>query len=371
MQMGPTVANSRTGESTRGVPIREASPIRLPPPAPAIPAGAPGPILWAVGDSVAHGPTILGVLLRSDDGGVTWIEAFGRAGGSFRDVDFLDRQTGWVVGGGRILRTDDGGATFVDQTANVDLAGPLLEARVVSAADASHAIVVGYGLPAGAEFPHDVLLHTDDGGASWRVADVPATGPFAPDLDGACLTADGSGILMVETLVATTDDGGATWAFESDFSTGARLGFNDPGLLCSGASDLWILAQGREPETLWHSRSGGRIWEDLTGRVGLVASYNARTVGTFLPSGDGWLVVEESDAVAVPVRTRDRGRTWTELPSPFAPLQHAETIAFGENGTGVVLTTDGMAHRTADGGASWETGTLPETFMPLGMDAVP
>jgi photosystem II stability/assembly factor-like uncharacterized protein len=366
MQMGPTVANSRTGESTRGVSIREASPIRLPPLAPDIAADAPGPILWAVGDSVAHGPAILGLLLRSDDGGRTWIEAFGRAGGSFRDVDFLDRRTGWVVGGGRILRTDDGGVTFVDQTANVDLAGPLTEARVVSASDSSHAIVVGHGLPAGADFPQDVLLHTDDGGASWRLADLPGTGP----LDGACLTADGSGILIVESRVAITADAGRTWAFDG-FADDDGGGFDGSGLVCSGASNLWILAQGREDETLWHSRNGGRTWEDLTARVGLVASYNARTVGTFLPSGDGWLVVEESDGVAVPVRTEDEGRTWTELPSPFAPLQHAETMAFGGNGTGVVLTTDRAAHRTTDGGASWEVGVLPEGFMPLAMDAVP
>lgn len=371
MQVGPTVTNSRAGESTHGVSIPEASPIPVPPAAPEIPADAAGPILWAVGDSVAYGPTILGLLLRSDDGGRTWIEAFGQAGGSFRDVDFLDRRTGWVVGGGRILRTDGGGASFVDQTENVELEGPLSEARVVSAADANHAIVVGYGLPAGADYPRDVLLFTDDGGASWRVADLPATGAFPPVLDGACLTADGSGMLMVEYRVATTADAGATWAFDADFPDEAGDEFNDPGLVCSGQSDLWILAEGREDETLWHSPDGGRTWTDLTGQVGLVASYNARTVGTFLPSGDGWLVVEESDAVAVPVRTEDGGRTWTELPSPFAPLQHVETLAFGEDGTGVVLTTDREAFRTTDGGASWSVGALPEGFMSLGMDAVP
>ena len=370
MQMGPTVANSRTGESTRGVPLPEASPIALPPPAPEIPADAPGPILWAAGDSVAYGPAILGLLLRSDDGGQTWIEALGRPGGSFRDVDFVDRRTGWVVGGGRILRTDDGGASFVDQTANVELDGPLSEARVVSAADASHAIVVGNGRPAGADYTRDIVLFTSDGGASWRVADVPAT-EFPPVLGKACLTTGGSGMLIVDSLGATTADAGATWTFGADFPNGPPFQFNDPGLECSGRSDLWILAEGRDDDTLWHSPNGGRTWTNLIREVGLVAWSWARTVGTFLSSGDGWLVVEESDAVAIPVRTRDGGRTWTELPSPFAPRQHAETLAFGENGTGVVLTTDRVAWRTTDGGASWSAGVLPGGFMPLAMDAVP
>lgn len=372
MQMGPTVANSRTGASTHGISIPAASPIPLPPPAPAIPDDVAGPILWAAGDSVKYGPTILGLLLRSDDGGRTWIEALGRPGGSFRDVDFVDRRTGWVVGGGRILRTDDGGASFVDQTDAVELEGPLSEARVVSAADASHAIVVGNGRPAGADYARDVVLFTSDGGASWRVADLPATSAFPPVLGGACLASDGSGVLIVDSRGATTADGGATWTFGADFPNGPDFQFNDPGLECSGRSDLWILAEGRDDDTLWHSPNGGRIWADLTREVGVVPpSFGARTVGTFLSSGDGWLVVEASDGVAAPVRTRDGGRTWTELPSPFAPLQHAETLAFGENGTGVVLTTDRAAYLTTDGGASWSAGALPAGFMPLAMDAVP
>jgi len=369
MQTGPTLANSRTGESTRGVPVPAASPIVLPPPAPGIPEDAAGPILWAAGDSVAYGPAILGLLLRSNDGGRTWIEALGRPGGSFRDVDFVDRRTGWVVGGGRILRTDDGGASFVDQTGHFE--GLLSEARVVSAADARHAIVVGQGLPAGADYSRDIVLFTNDGGASWRVADLPATGEFPPVLGDACVSTGGAGVLIVDSRGATTADAGATWTFDAGFPNGPGFQFDDPGLVCSGRSDLWILAEGRADDTLWHSPNGGRTWTDRTRQVGLIASSRARTVGAFLPSGDGWLVVEESDGVAVLVKTKDGGRTWAELPGPFAPLQHAETMAFVENGTGVVLTTDRAAYRTTDGGASWSAGALPGGFMPLAMDAVP
>lgn len=253
--VGQVARNSRPGESTSRVAITPAPTLDLPAPVPLAP-GAPGPIAWATGDSLERGPTIMGLLLRSEDAGLSWTPVFGVPGGSLSSVAFVDRLDGWVVGAARILRTEDGGTTFVDQTDGIALEGRPQQARIVSARDAERAIVVASGRREGEEFAQDVMLVTTDGGDSWRVAAV-------PDLDivggarlgDACLATGGAGILMAETRVLLTRDGGETWEFGPDFSfvrgtPGSGVsgeGFTDPAVYCSGREDLWIVVGDTDP----------------------------------------------------------------------------------------------------------------------------
>ncbi len=71
--------------------------------------------VWVVGDCDGG----YGVILRTDDGGRTWVRQ-GRPGMipdvAVFGVGAANRKTAWVVGSqGTILRTDDGGRTWSQQ----------------------------------------------------------------------------------------------------------------------------------------------------------------------------------------------------------------------------------------------------------------
>jgi photosystem II stability/assembly factor-like uncharacterized protein len=56
----------------------------------------------------------LGVILQTTDGGGTWTKQMGIVPDGFMGIDFVDDNTGWLVGkGGAILHTSNGGAVFV------------------------------------------------------------------------------------------------------------------------------------------------------------------------------------------------------------------------------------------------------------------
>jgi len=59
---------------------------------------------WAVGDS--------GTLLKTTDGGLNWNLAKSPTGAQLTDVFFLNKDTGWIIGGGYVFKTMDGASTW-------------------------------------------------------------------------------------------------------------------------------------------------------------------------------------------------------------------------------------------------------------------
>jgi photosystem II stability/assembly factor-like uncharacterized protein len=139
---------------------------------------------WLVGQN--------GCLMRSDDGGVTWtpiqlpLNKDDRP--NFWDITFIGATDGWIVGDqGSIFHTTDGGATWTRQANGVPIDrmrgkfeparpkepipdlddGPSrLTLSAVRFSDANHGYAVGYYADVG----ESVILGTEDGGASWRIA---------------------------------------------------------------------------------------------------------------------------------------------------------------------------------------------------------
>ncbi len=57
-----------------------------------------------------------GTILRTTDGGISWIAIPLRIKSSLLSVQFVGDDTAWAVGrSGTILRTDDGGLTWIEQ----------------------------------------------------------------------------------------------------------------------------------------------------------------------------------------------------------------------------------------------------------------
>jgi photosystem II stability/assembly factor-like uncharacterized protein len=121
---------------------------------------------WAMGDSTERN-----VVLATTDGGTTWKVQYSkspRSGETWTGMAFADASHGWLVGpGGLILATTDGGTTWAPQRSGTKMT--LLD---VAFADASHGLVVGQRTkgddPFSAQFVDSIVLHTTDGGATWK-----------------------------------------------------------------------------------------------------------------------------------------------------------------------------------------------------------
>ena len=145
---------------------------------------------WAIGYS--------GTILKTTDGGTTWIAQTSGTSLRLHDAYFTDGATGWSVGdAGLILKTTDGGSIWSVQTS-----GTTRNLIGVHFTDSATGWVVGdYG----------TILKTTDGGATWS-SQTSGTGTifysvyFIDVTTGWAFGNDG-------TIVKTTD-GGITWIFQ-------------------------------------------------------------------------------------------------------------------------------------------------------------
>ena len=147
------------------------------------------------GTAVGHN----GSILRTTNGGATWVSQASGTGNSLYDVSFTDANTGTAVGyQGTILRTTNGGAAWVSQTS-----GTSNHLLGVSFTDANTGTITGsYG----------TILRTTDGGATW----ASQTSGTGWDLYAVSFTDANTGTAVGwhGTILRTTD-GGAAWVSET------------------------------------------------------------------------------------------------------------------------------------------------------------
>lgn len=179
--------------------------------------------LAAVSRSTAWVAGSKGTVLRTGDGGRSWqdVSPPGAAaeGLELRDIEAFDarRAVALSIGEGeasRILRTEDGGATWTEAFRNPD---PRAFYDCVTFLDARHGLAMSD--PVDGKFR---ILATDDGGRSWRVlpdsgmpAALPGEAGFAAS--GQCLVSSGPRDVWLATgggpvaRVLHSADRGLTW----------------------------------------------------------------------------------------------------------------------------------------------------------------
>jgi photosystem II stability/assembly factor-like uncharacterized protein len=278
--------------------------------------------LAAVSRSTAWVAGSKGTVLRTGDGGRSWqdVSPPGAAaeGLELRDIEAFDarRAVALSIGEGeasRILRTEDGGATWTEAFRNPD---PRAFYDCVTFLDARHGLAMSD--PVDGKFR---ILATDDGGRAWRVlpdsgmpAALPGEAGFAAS--GQCLVSSGPRDVWLATgggpvaRVLHSADRGLTWRVaEATVPAGdpARgvfaLAFRDrtTGLAVGGdyrAGQASPLAAARTADS-------GRSWS------------RAATPPPGYRSGAAWFPYGRSTALAVGPTgtdvTTDAGRTWRAL----------------------------------------------------------
>jgi photosystem II stability/assembly factor-like uncharacterized protein len=264
-------------------------------------------VVWASGAG--------GTIMRSGDGGKTWVR-LGIPGAEkldFRDIDAMDERTAYVLSIGpgeasRIYKTRDAGASWELQFQNRE---PKAFYDAMTFVSATNGFVIGDEVDG--QF---AILETRDGGKNWKRIGAERL-PGARKGEGA-FAASGTNIAVIgkrhiwiglnSGRVLISQDGGRRWEVA------------DTGLATSESAGIFSIAfrdakygiavggdykqEGSAVDNAAITEDGGRTWRLVKGLRGL------RSAVAWLPGGKRVLAVGPSGAE----ESRDGGATWSGIP---------------------------------------------------------
>jgi photosystem II stability/assembly factor-like uncharacterized protein len=291
---------------------------------------------WVVGGFANPGED--GIIIHTSNGGRDWAQQAGGISHFILDVDFVSRDCGWVLAQGRfdgpsmIVATTDAGEQW-------DTLAVLTEYHLLSIefVDAARGWAVGNRVGDSA-----CVLQSLDGGSTWTVqltlddtyfADI----CFLDSLDGWATASCG--------LVCHTTDGGNIWDCQRpSTSVGgpSRIVFSDH-------EHGWIASGTTTHPILW-TTDGGQSWSQFqpptSAGIGSVACWDSLHV--IAVGANGYIF-----------RTEDGGANWTEA-SYHRDWSGLGSGAFADSLHGWLIggvyesgTYRDVIWRTTDGGRSW------------------
>ena len=306
-------------------------------------------------------------LYRTKDGGSTWgRQPLTRAGGYVLSADFVDPDHGWLLAqasteGESLLRTDDGGRTWIG------LGNP------VAYSDWAYRVL--FSDPRNgwlySESTGPYAYRSQDGGTSWHRVDLPAPpGGWPSTLGGSAASrlmyvaahpTQGAGVSVTVVIgpstgglppsdVATVQDfpvirvrtlDGASATVYTDIS---RYGFSSSAGSSSGYDP--------QPANQFQLSSvdGGRSWKATS----TPASHGAIA---YLDALNWWWI-----GSGVQARSSDAGVTWTPIRTLLVPAPFPESVQIIDPAHiwfGAMAGPRSLVESTDDGGFSWTMALLP------------
>ncbi len=232
------------------------------------------------------------LLLRSDDGGLTWMPVPLPPTNGVDGMAWLDADTGLAAGYNSIARTTDGGATW---TLLALAPGGRIRSVALPAADRWFCAAANGGTgDAGGD-----ILRSTDGGLTWAPAGgglpTGTMNSWLVEFDDGGLLGFASGYIGDIKRTYRTLDGGVTWSLVSALETIQDVAFPEPGT---------VVAVGGFSS--YRSTDGGATWTST--------ALPRTTRGVVFADASRGLAWGSSAAF---LATEDGGLTWESVPTPF------------------------------------------------------
>src|SRR5215471_1647097 len=248
----------------------------------------------------------------------TWTPQTSGVTSRLRGVSAVSEKVAWTSGSGAtVLRTEDGGATWVKQVVDGDPSAARLDFRDIDAIDAKTAYLLSIG-----NGPSSRIYKTTDSGKTWslqfRNEDPKGFYDAMSFWDAAHGLAIGDSI-DGHFQILITENGGATWTKVSDNVLPPALK-NEGAFAGSGTniavfgSHAWI-GTGAGPKCrIVHTADRGKTWSVVDTPIAASASAGIFSVA-FRDALHGVVVggdySKEKEAVDNVATTSDGGKTWT------------------------------------------------------------
>jgi photosystem II stability/assembly factor-like uncharacterized protein len=274
--------------------------------------------VWVIGQDTRGQQNLL---LHTTNGGQTWVFETPPNASTLSAIDFVNPDTGWIVGsGGAIFKTTDGGASWQTQTSGTSTS--LLD---VSFLDGQLGVAVGYS---------GTLLRTSDGGSTWTLINTPDASSLRK-----CTVLSASQMWAVGNsgTILHSQDSGKTWLKQSAgiTSTLASVEFVD-------SLNGWVVGS---MATVLKTTDGGVTWMTVTLPSQVRRNADAKQIDLCVLNPDSVLIVSANEIW----KTADGGNTWEGL-------ANVGTRGIRMLADGSLLTYGGLAGilQSTDGGSIWK-----------------
>ncbi len=307
---------------------------------------------WIVGNNLAYAvgtprPTYSTVFLRTTDAGVTWLKQTLPNLGVLK-LHFQSPVLGWAVGktdGGRnlIMKTSDGGSSWFVQDSSY--AGTISSVKFV---DNTNGWAVGGQSPD----TSGLIYKTTNGGTSWSVVNTSA---IVRAYDTYFVDAQRGFVVDVRGVITRTTDGGGTW--KEVFRTGQGSPLRR--VFFATRDYGWAVGGIAGTESKVRTTDGGDTWE-----LSIVTGSSLHGLW-FVDSKNGW-TVGGANAGLVIERTTDGGVSWEKQPHSMGNLGYFEAVCMTDVNEGWVVGEYGMILKTtSDGVTSVADGraSVPDKFV--------
>lgn len=166
----------------------------------------------------------------------------------FSGVDFLDSEKGWVAGGEYILKTENGGTDWqIDLKADLEYMQAIGHFRDIKFLNENTGFAIGQE---GVYYTRGVLFQTDDGGMNWQRVDE----GNLPALDEIIFVDNDYGWICGWGILLSTQDGGKSWYTEYFPEFLRYMQFTD-------RNHGWISAL--DEDAVYRTTDGGITWVDI------------------------------------------------------------------------------------------------------------
>ena len=235
-----------------------------------------------------------------------------------RDVQFLNSNTGWAVGGlGTILTTTNGGTNWIQRSSGTDQ-----DILQVSFTDASNGWIACI----------DSVRRTTDGGISWATQRQSYNLSFAIHFVNSNIGWIGG----TSSLLNKTTNGGLNWVQSEFLSSSSITSFS-----FINANTGWIAGTNA---FLRKTSNGGDNWIIQTGTA---TGYDYQSI-YFVDQNNGWI----AGSVGHIIHTTNGGTNWTLQTTP-PHFENWISVYFVNSLTGWIAGFNGKILKTTNSGANW------------------
>jgi len=329
-----------------------------------------------------------GILLKTTDGGMTWIQQSPQFGSPLYGITGIGDKVWAVTRSGLIYRSSDFGATW--QTSTKHGGDAIQNVSFVSAKN-------GYMVTS-----NSIVKKTTDGGATWNSVGTIGTGIAVDGILAAQFVSDNVGFAGQEYgNLQKTIDGGKTWNVvlqgDSGSQSGCRalhflnesVGFAARSMALYDADEFVKTTNGggtisvrdtatkKQPRSiqffdvnrgiigansgvLRYTKDGGATWNTpvVTGHPAGISATGTIYAIDIVDSANTWLVGSKFI-----YKSADLGKTWTYVAHGIAGIDTTfYGIGFKDAQTGYVVGYKGLVLKTTNGGASWtQIKDIPST----------
>jgi photosystem II stability/assembly factor-like uncharacterized protein len=288
-----------------------------------------------------------GIILKTTDGGTTWVQQTSNTSNTLYGVFFKSETEGWACGsGGTLVSTTDGGTTWTVHP----------QSGVVATSNFNDIWFVGNSGWAGND--DNAIYVTTDNGVTWT-----QQATFADDVNSVSFVDANTGYIALDgSGIAYTTDGGANWTaasvnlgpypytrtdIERIFTIDATTA------VASG----WGSMVGYQPTIILVSTDAGQTWNVPS--VGYEwATYGYGYGITMFGDGEVMIVGGGSGFAAVNIHSGATYSDWARKPEVFGDDLRAAAVVPGTN-TVVAVGDEGCIARSTDKGLTWSFYTDP------------